>query len=207
MCGDSVQEYHFKMKEPCNVSSDKESTNKTNNNSLSFDDILYEIGEFGRYQILAGILMGIAFLLTTSTLFNFVFSSEIPDHRYCFCCCYKTVSRPNWTNLTFEIAIPFSLVSRCLIPECEQSNSNNFDAEWTTHAIPYENGRPKSCARFQYIPTPSSHLNDGMCNESNFNRSHEIHCDSIFVRNNEERLVTRVRDFFCCSTKSMEWRK
>lgn len=83
------------------------------------------------------------------------------------------------------------MVFRCRIHECEQPNSIDFYADWTKHAIPYKNGRPENCLRFEYIETASS---DGTCSEHNFNRSRRIHCDSIFIKNNEERLATRVRE-------------
>lgn len=51
-------------------------------NSLSFDRILTEIGEFGPYQFIVAISTGFALLITTFSLFNFVFSSAVPDHRY-----------------------------------------------------------------------------------------------------------------------------
>lgn len=71
------------MKQSCEVikSSDDESPAKKSSNSLTFDEILQEIGEFGLYQILVGILIGLVLMLTSSALFNFVFTSEIPDHR------------------------------------------------------------------------------------------------------------------------------
>lgn len=71
------------MKSPSEHS--KPSENKHGNkseNALVFDDILKEIGEFGLYQLVTGILIGIVLLFTTFALFNFVFSSEIPDHRF-----------------------------------------------------------------------------------------------------------------------------
>lgn len=62
-------------------SSDDESKYKNTKNALSFDEISQEIGEFGLYQILVGALTGIVLLLSSSALFNFVFTSEIPAHR------------------------------------------------------------------------------------------------------------------------------
>lgn len=49
---------------------------------LSFDRILDEIGSFGLYQLLIGVCTGFSLLLTAIALFNFVFSSGVPDHRY-----------------------------------------------------------------------------------------------------------------------------
>lgn len=62
-----------------NTNSNLESTP---NNIISFDTVLKEIGEFGRYQILNGILTCLVITISTCALFNFVFSSAIPDHRF-----------------------------------------------------------------------------------------------------------------------------
>lgn len=48
---------------------------------LTCDRILEEIGGFGPYQILVGIATGIALLLSSFSLMNFIFASGIPEHR------------------------------------------------------------------------------------------------------------------------------
>lgn len=64
-------------------SRDSESiSNQNDESSLSFDRILTEIGEFGPYQFIVAVSTGFALLITTFSLFNFVFSSAVPDHRY-----------------------------------------------------------------------------------------------------------------------------
>lgn len=74
-------------------SSDEESTNKqSSEQTFSFDDIFHEIGAFGRYQIILGVLTGLVLLLHSSALFNFVFTSEIPDHR-CVSTCGNWIFR------------------------------------------------------------------------------------------------------------------
>lgn len=59
-----------------------DSINQESSEILSFDTILYEIGEIGRYQILNCVLTCIAVAISTFALFNFVFSQTIPDHRF-----------------------------------------------------------------------------------------------------------------------------
>lgn len=46
------------------------------------DDILLEIGDFGLYQVLVAILTGMVMLLASAAQFNFVFTGDVPDHRY-----------------------------------------------------------------------------------------------------------------------------
>lgn len=53
-------------------------------NSLDFDGILNEIGEFGRYQILVAISIGLIAAFSSFAVLNFVFSAAIPKHRYNF---------------------------------------------------------------------------------------------------------------------------
>lgn len=48
---------------------------------LNFDDILKEIGEFGRYQKLIAVLISIVSAFGTFIILSFVFSSAIPEHR------------------------------------------------------------------------------------------------------------------------------
>lgn len=48
------------------------------------DRIFHEIGEIGLYQILNGILTCIAIAISACALFNFAFSSAIPNHRCIF---------------------------------------------------------------------------------------------------------------------------
>lgn len=48
---------------------------------ISFDKILQEIGEFGLYQLITGALTGLALLFAAISMFNFVFSASVPEHR------------------------------------------------------------------------------------------------------------------------------
>lgn len=46
------------------------------------DRMFHEIGAIGLYQILNGILTCLAIAISTCALFNFAFSSAVPNHRY-----------------------------------------------------------------------------------------------------------------------------
>lgn len=50
-------------------------------NIISFDAVLREIGEFGRYQIFNGILTCLVIAISTCALFNFMFSTAITENR------------------------------------------------------------------------------------------------------------------------------
>lgn len=49
---------------------------------VDFDKILeFEIGEFGTYQILSGITIGLVSAFGSYITLNFMFSAFIPEHR------------------------------------------------------------------------------------------------------------------------------
>lgn len=48
----------------------------------AYDDILREIGEFGAYQILAGLTVGFAFAFGSLVTMNFLFGADALEHRY-----------------------------------------------------------------------------------------------------------------------------
>lgn len=56
----------------------------SDDSNLTCDRILDEIGGFGRYQILVGFATGVALLLSSFSLLNFIFAAGIPEHRYTF---------------------------------------------------------------------------------------------------------------------------
>lgn len=77
---------------------------------------------------------------------------------------------------------------RCLISECEPINSNEFDPDWLEHAIPFKDGHPDQCTRYQFIGSV-----DSKCAEEDFNRSQILACDGYIMKNNEQRLLSHVR--------------
>lgn len=68
-------------KETDSSSVEKEKVDK-GTNILTCDQILDEIGGLGPYQILVATATGIALLLSSFSILNFIFASNIPDHRY-----------------------------------------------------------------------------------------------------------------------------
>lgn len=67
-----------KMSQSNHAAKDPESNR---NDIISFDSILEEIGQFGRYQIINGIFTCLVIAISSNALFNFVFSDIEPDHR------------------------------------------------------------------------------------------------------------------------------
>lgn len=65
--------------------SDSDETKTRNSkNELTLDRILSEIGGFGLYQIIIGIVTGVALVISSYDMFNFVFASAIPEHRLAY---------------------------------------------------------------------------------------------------------------------------
>ena len=49
--------------------------------SLSYDDALRVVGEFGRYQKFCCIIVGLGFILRSFAAFNMVFIAATPQHH------------------------------------------------------------------------------------------------------------------------------
>lgn len=160
---------------------------------LSSSRIVEEIGGFGLYQILVGLSTGIALALTSFTTLNFIFAASIPDHRYKFHICIKAALK-SLKSLPSDVVGAYC---RCWIPECDAFQPDSFNAEWTKYAIPNLDNVPDACSRHQYISLPgSSESNEETCNDRNFNQSLVMQCDAHFIKNQEDRLASRVRSLF-----------
>lgn len=91
----------------------------------------------------------------------------------------------------FRIFHPKSIFSRCWIPECEPIHSSDFNAPWLKRAIPYKDGRPDACSRYESIGSAN-----GTCSERNFNRSRVVTCDEYVTKDNERRLLFHVKSLY-----------
>lgn len=69
------------MTESRSTSNHANDKDKNDENQLSCESILREIGGFGPYQIIIGFTMGVTMLLAVLDAFDFVFASAIPEHR------------------------------------------------------------------------------------------------------------------------------
>lgn len=90
---------------------------------------------------------------------------------------------------------------RCLIPECECKDNTTFQPHWLEYAVPFVDGKPKSCRRFEIYTTGENAFDGVACNEHIFDRSKEIACSEFVSKTNEERLANLVnltRYFYQC---------
>lgn len=83
------------------------------------------------------------------------------------------------------------ICNRCFIPECEPIGSGAFDPDWLNATIPYIDGRPQPCYRYEYVPPLE--MNIAACSAENFNQSNVVRCNSFIIRNNQETLASHVK--------------
>lgn len=81
---------------------------------------------------------------------------------------------------------------RCWISECEPSSSRNFSAEWLKYAIPFKNGYPEPCRRYQYIEIREGADKNHSCSAHNFNASNAVYCKPSIIRNRAGYTFSRV---------------
>lgn len=105
----------------------------------------------------------------------------------------------------------FSIINSCHITECEPLNVDTFEPNWLPNALPYQNGKPSKCQRFEYVQplmpnssTPATsyepHKNQNKFNDEcvcpaiRFNRTNTLRCvDNQFVyKTNELTIVNEV---------------
>lgn len=60
-----------------------------------------------------------------------------------------------------------------------------------------QNGQPDACSRYQFRSLKENFFEEshGFCSEANFNESIVVPCERIIIKNDEERLATRVSNF------------
>lgn len=89
---------------------------------------------------------------------------------------------------------------RCLIPECDNSGSENFQKPWLNWAIPHKPGDSiDPCLRFKSIP--DSH--GGNCSRETFYANQTEYCDKYVFETNE-KTITNEFDLLC---KKNNWKR
>lgn len=124
------------------------------------------------------------------------------------------LSRYQWLN-GFAVCVPVTLSTaillnfvfsamildyRCLISECENTETATFNPYWLSEAVPYRNGRPEKCFRYNGTGEMMSNRNRYITNETSedtcltqdFNHSSIVGCEQFLIKNNEFRLAKHV---------------
>lgn len=77
---------------------------------------------------------------------------------------------------------------RCQIPVCESNLTGDYNPNWINIAIPFEDGKPKSCVRYKYLNA----TDNNQCDAVNFDRNIEENCDKIFFDDYERTIANEV---------------
>ncbi|XP_071050913.1 organic cation transporter protein-like isoform X2 [Onthophagus taurus] len=130
----------------------------------NLDNLLVQIGEVGKYQLIISGLVSLAVIWQTAIHMAFVFTSQNIDHR-------------------------------CLIPECDQPNQNQFEPDWLKNSVPYDDGLPKKCERYQHINITDQLLTEE-CPAVNFDQNVIENCEE-FVYKSPEKTILHAYNLFC----------
>ncbi|XP_058055344.1 organic cation transporter protein-like [Anopheles bellator] len=107
---------------------------------------------------------------------------------------YALMILPIVLNAFFTLSYVFTAGNidyRCLVPQCEQSETPVFDTPWLNATIPFDqNGNPERCSR--YAPFVNDTRPNEICKSEEFDFSNILPCEH-FVYATEE--VTIVQDF------------
>lgn len=87
------------------------------------------------------------------------------------------------------------LKKRCAIPECDRLDNVIFNADWLKYSVPFQNGKPNSCHRFDTIWNVD--VNETKCNTDTFNRSSISNCanGTMIFRTNDVSILNQVLFF------------
>lgn len=86
-----------------------------------------------------------------------------------------------------------------MITHCDDTNSLEFDADWVSNAIPYENSKPMKCHQYEArIQNQSiAHSSESLysfCDKDAFNNMSIVRCDShsLVYRTDEISIANAV---------------
>lgn len=69
---------------------------------------------------------------------------------------------------------------------------NDFNPDWLEYTVPFKNGKPDKCYRFDVVQNKDDSKNE--CNIDSFNRSSFSYCanDAMVYRTNDVSIVKEV---------------
>lgn len=85
----------------------------------------------------------------------------------------------------------FHFCNRCAIVDCDNNKNITFNPAWLENSVPFENGLPENCHRFERI---SDIKETRQCDMESFNRSAVLNCDNgpMVFRTDELSIVNEV---------------
>lgn len=99
------------------------------------------------------------------------------------------VARAKYSNLTLK---QFTTISSCRIPGCDIDGQTEYKPEWLSHAVPFVNGVPSRCTRYESSTTNSSQCWD----ENEFQHDNVVSC-SDWVFETDERTILNEVNILC----------
>ncbi|XP_021942807.1 organic cation transporter protein-like isoform X1 [Zootermopsis nevadensis] len=145
---------------------------------MDLDEILDEVGHFGKFQAVNYALVGFPILLSAAFALSYVFTAGDLEYR-------------------------MSLPCRCRIPECD-GEEDSFCPNWLQDAVPFEGpdsqSRPVRCLR--YTPRNISTPFDEECSSDMFDRNNNVRCQE-WVYNGEETTIVNEWNITC---EENEWK-
>lgn len=115
---------------------------------------------------------------------------------------YLIFTLPIIFNGIFTLSYVFTagdLNYRCQIPECENTSNTVYNPFWLYNAVPYVDGDPEKCYRYQNLATNVS-LPIEFCP---FERSNEVKCNQFIYEDEERTIVNDVSKIFYPSLLTM----
>ncbi|XP_018796953.1 PREDICTED: organic cation transporter protein isoform X1 [Bactrocera latifrons] len=139
---------------------------------MDFDQILEEIGEFGRYQKTNYLLICLPVMFAAANSLSYVFTAGTPAYR------------------------------RCLIPQCDDPIEPQLHAHWLANATPgsydkYGHFTPENCYRYKAVSdniTDVYHISE--CSKDFFNQNIRERCYS-WVYDDDERTIVQEWQLTC----------
>ncbi|XP_065157242.1 organic cation transporter protein-like [Atheta coriaria] len=126
---------------------------------MDLDKILLDIGGLGKYQIKRYALLCLVLIFATFPTLSYVFTARDVDYR-------------------------------CYIDGCDLPNTiPNYNASWVQYSVPYKNGLPSKCQRYQRTDT--------RCNGWAFNRNQTVGCDRFVYRNKDDSTIATDFNIVC----------
>lgn len=90
---------------------------------MNFDDMLEELGEMGKFQLITYILVCFPVIFSGANSLSYVFTAGISNYRSVW---YKYPT----------ILINILIFCRCFIPTCDEPNNTRYEQTWLPAAIP-----------------------------------------------------------------------
>lgn len=139
---------------------------------LDLDTILNELGQFGLFQWINFVLIGIPIAFTGLFTLSYVFAAADLEYRYVIEFKY------------ILIEIKYKKMCRCRINECESVSSTDFNPNWIQNAVPFDDNNPSKCYRYTF-------LNNTECLANSFD-SNIYRCDEFMYNTKDKTLVNEV---------------